>query len=222
MDNSRLQQIYDAASRLFIVQGYAQTRIEHIAKAAGVSVGTIYNEFAGKREILHFIIKCNIDSEYINGDFTRPISENDVAALSEEFFKVASEAQERFNRYLPDKTHLYSFERLISDIFDTIAKYAVAFLFIERNPVESGPIFSRYNDYRSQFISTLLQYIDAFMKSGEIRELKYPQHSVVLIIETLSWWCMHRPYSRYSNNEISMEQAKEVVMDGLVSAYKKV
>jgi len=221
MENNRLQQIYDAASRLFIVQGYAQTRIEHIAKAAGVSVGTIYNEFTGKREILHFIIKCNIDPEYIKRDFTRPISENDFTALSEEFFVVASKAQERFTRFLPDEVHLYSFERLISDIFDTIAKYAVAFLFIERNPAESGPIFNRYNDYRGQFISTFMEYIKAFMESGEIRELKYPQHAVVLIVETLSWWCMHRPYSRYSNVDISMEQAKEVVMDGLVSAYKK-
>ena len=49
--NQRIKDIADAATRLFLQQGYAKTQISHIAKAVGVSVGTIYLDFTGKKEI---------------------------------------------------------------------------------------------------------------------------------------------------------------------------
>lgn len=41
-----------AAARTFIEQGYANTTADEIAAAAGVSVGTFYNYFRNKRQIL--------------------------------------------------------------------------------------------------------------------------------------------------------------------------
>lgn len=55
MENERLKDIYEVASRLFIQQGYARTQIRHIAKGIDVSVGTIYLNFSGKKEIMHFV-----------------------------------------------------------------------------------------------------------------------------------------------------------------------
>ena len=42
--NDRIKSITDAAACLFLQQGYSKTQISHIAKAVGVSVGTIYLE----------------------------------------------------------------------------------------------------------------------------------------------------------------------------------
>ncbi len=39
--NDRIKAIADAATLLFLQQGYSKTQISHIAKAAGISVGTI-------------------------------------------------------------------------------------------------------------------------------------------------------------------------------------
>ena len=55
--NQRMKAIADAATRLFLQQGYTKTQVSHIAKAVGVSVGTIYLDFTGKKEIMHFILK---------------------------------------------------------------------------------------------------------------------------------------------------------------------
>ena len=48
--SDRIKSITDAATYLFLQQGYSKTQISHIAKAVGVSVGTIYLDFAGKRK----------------------------------------------------------------------------------------------------------------------------------------------------------------------------
>ena len=74
--NDRIKSITDAATYLFLQQGYSKTQISHIAKAVGVSVGTIYLDFAGKKEIMHFVLKCTIDPAFINQNFERPITDD--------------------------------------------------------------------------------------------------------------------------------------------------
>lgn len=60
--NERIKSIADAATYLFLQQGYSKTQISHIAKSVGVSVGTIYLDFTGKKEIMHFIFFSRIGS----------------------------------------------------------------------------------------------------------------------------------------------------------------
>lgn len=47
-----LERITDAAMRLFIERGYAQTRVEDIAEAAGISRRTFFHYFESKDDIL--------------------------------------------------------------------------------------------------------------------------------------------------------------------------
>jgi len=52
----RTQHILDAAAVLFGRDGFEAVRAEHIAEAANLSVGTLYNYFPGKNEILMTLI----------------------------------------------------------------------------------------------------------------------------------------------------------------------
>jgi AcrR family transcriptional regulator len=53
----RKQQILDAALPIFSRKGFALTTTSEIAKAAGISEGTIYNYFSNKRELFIEVIK---------------------------------------------------------------------------------------------------------------------------------------------------------------------
>ncbi|HEX6353187.1 TetR/AcrR family transcriptional regulator [Actinophytocola sp.] len=46
------QALYEAATRLFLAQGYTRTTVAEIAAEAGVSVKTLFNHFAGKEDLL--------------------------------------------------------------------------------------------------------------------------------------------------------------------------
>lgn len=52
----RTQLILDAATELFGREGFEAVKAEHIAAAAKLSVGTLYNYFPGKNEILMTLI----------------------------------------------------------------------------------------------------------------------------------------------------------------------
>lgn len=68
MTDLRLQRIYEAASGLFINRGYAQTQFNHIAKAAGISVGAVYTLFTGKKAILDFIFQVVVAPDFLERD----------------------------------------------------------------------------------------------------------------------------------------------------------
>jgi AcrR family transcriptional regulator len=57
----RQNRILDSASRRFREKGYEVTRIESIAAAAGVSVGTIYNYYQNKGDILVAIVSKEVN-----------------------------------------------------------------------------------------------------------------------------------------------------------------
>jgi AcrR family transcriptional regulator len=78
----RKQQIFDAALKVFSKRGFDQTTIPDIAEAAGVAVGTIYNYYQNKHDLLVSIIKSYIFSESLIGLFEQPPKSNAATFLS--------------------------------------------------------------------------------------------------------------------------------------------
>lgn len=219
--NQRIKDIADAATRLFLQQGYARTQISHIAKAIGVSVGTIYLDFAGKKEIMHFILKCTIEPSFIERDFERPITDELFDGLENEIAALFERSGKDFASHLQDGLADYDFEALIGDAFDTLERYAVGCLFIEKNQFEFPGLARHYMVYRRQFFDTMLRYIGAFVERGTVRPLEHPELSVTLIIEILSWWAMDVRYTSFETREVPPELAKRICMDNIVNAYKR-
>lgn len=63
----RSQRILEAASRLFRQQGYDAVRIEDIAQAAQLSVGTLYNYFTSKGDLLLAIVSMEVEEVLSSG-----------------------------------------------------------------------------------------------------------------------------------------------------------
>lgn len=219
--NQRIQAIADAATRLFLQQGYAKTQISHIAKAVGVSVGTIYLDFTGKKEILHFILKCTVEPAFSEQEFERPITEDLFIGLEAEIIEAFQKSASEFGNHLKKDMTDYSFEELISDAFDILSRYAVGCLFIEKNQFDFQKLSGQYLSYRKQFFDTMVLYIGAFIEQGAIRPLEHLELSVTLIIEILSWWAMDIRYTSFETQEISPDLAKQICMDNIITAYKK-
>lgn len=221
MDNARIKAVNDAAARLFLQQGYSKTQISHIAKAVGVSVGTIYHDFAGKEEIMHFVLKCTIDPEFMNREFERPITDDLFDGLNNEIMEGFTKAADDFSKHLENNAEDYSFEALISDTFDLFSKYAVGCLFFEKNQFEFKAMAESYGKFRKKFIDTMTRYLSVFMERGVIRPLKSVELTTTMIIEILTWWAMDMRYTSFKTNDIPAELAKEMCMDNIITAYKR-
>lgn len=217
----RIKEIADAATRLFLQQGYAKTQISHIAKAVGVSVGTIYLDFTGKKEIMHFILKCTIDPTFLEREFERPITDDLFVGLESEIISLFEKSENDFAAHLQNGMADYDFETLISDAFDMLARYAAGCLFIEKNQFDFKNLAEPYLVYRKQFLDTMARYIRAFIEQGTVRPLEHLALSTTLIVEILSWWAMDIRYTSFETADISMDLAKQICMDNIIAAYKR-
>ena len=65
----RRRQIVDAAAKLFIAQGFHKTTTRQIARAAGVSIGSLYEYVASKEDVLYLV--C----EFIHQEVDRGVAE---------------------------------------------------------------------------------------------------------------------------------------------------
>lgn len=219
--NQRIKEISDAATRLFLQQGYAKTQISHIAKEVGVSVGTIYLDFAGKKEIMHFILKCTVDPSFIERDFERPIRDDVFLGLENEIISLFEKSGNDFAAHLRNNAADYDFETLISDAFDILSQYAAGCLFIEKNQFDFKNLAEHYSTYRKQFFNTMIDYLKVFIEQGTVRPMEHLELSVTLMIEILSWWAMDIRYTTFETKDIPVELAKQVCMDNIIAAYKK-
>lgn len=216
----RIKDIAEAATRLFLQQGYAKTQISHIAKAVGVSVGTIYLDFAGKKEIMHFILKCTIDPSFAERELERPITDDLFDGLEREIITLLEQSGNDFAACLNDGAENYDFAALISDTFDMLARYAAGCLFIEKNQFDFPNLAQPYIAYRKQFLAAMTHYIRAFIDQGTVRSLEHPELTTILIIEILSWWAMDIRYTTFETKEIPMDLAKQICMDNIIAAYQ--
>lgn len=58
----RPDELLDAALSLFVEKGYAATRIDEVARRAGVSKGTLYLYYASKEELLKAVIRSRLST----------------------------------------------------------------------------------------------------------------------------------------------------------------
>jgi AcrR family transcriptional regulator len=58
--DARPQELLDAALDLFVERGYAATRLEDVAKRAGVSKGTLYLYYENKEELFKAVVRTSI------------------------------------------------------------------------------------------------------------------------------------------------------------------
>lgn len=217
----RIQAITKAATSLFLKQGYSKTQISHIAKAAGVSVGTIYHDFASKKEILHYILKTIIDPSFAERQLERPVSSEHFTGLEQEIVAVLEDSAKQFKTPLQRGLTDYSFQALISDAFDLLARYGAGCLFIEKNQYDFPYLAKHYRAYRKDFLSAMTGYLDAFIKKGLVRKIEDLELTTILIVETLSWWAMDMRWTSFETLDVPEMEAKKVCLDNILSAYEK-
>ena len=114
------RRILSAALDCFEERGFAATRMEDIARSAGVAKGTIYNYFKGKEELLHAL------AEGIAGVMHRNLenvtsSENEGLPLKDRLMKVVAPLiQSIVIHVLVGNELIGSPREYISDYFDFI------------------------------------------------------------------------------------------------------
>ena len=79
-ESAKRRQIIDGASKVFLAQGFDAASMNDIARAAGVSKGTLYVYFDNKEELFEAIVEQECDAQ-AEGIFDLDPNDHDVAAV---------------------------------------------------------------------------------------------------------------------------------------------
>lgn len=85
---ARQRRILRAAEQLFERRGYDGTTVEDIARRAGLAVGTIYNYFPSKPELVRALLRHETDATLAAGEAVRKTPPADPGAAVRALFDV--------------------------------------------------------------------------------------------------------------------------------------
>lgn len=96
-EQARREQILEAARSLFIERGYHPTRMDDIAKAAGLSKGGVYFHFKSKREVFDGLVSAEYERSraFIEEVTTSEVSfAEKIQTLGQHYLEYFSQAPE--------------------------------------------------------------------------------------------------------------------------------
>jgi AcrR family transcriptional regulator len=194
--NDGRARIASAALPLFLKYGYHATPVRVIARAAGISSGSVFNYFAGKDEILKFIL----DDSQAQAEAAVKEAQTTLAAARDEADPV-----ELFLRIF----------RRYAESIDAIRRYALL-AYQEAKSLsrkERQPLFEREQRIAELLKAAAAPAIEAGAFSREALDLKV--HSLIVLVH--AWAVRHWAWSRYPTISDYLDDLEKVVL-GIMAA----
>jgi TetR/AcrR family transcriptional repressor of mexJK operon len=138
-----------AAAQEFAQHGYAGANVNRIAAAAGFSVGTVYNHFPSKRELMLAFID-EIGGRHVDFILEQVMEETDLARRMQRFFRTGFEF---IQTHLPESQAIFNTlngpdEAFRQRLFET---YAPLFDLLSQEILNPG---IAHGDFRSDLPAT--------------------------------------------------------------------
>jgi AcrR family transcriptional regulator len=192
----RLLAIVDAATEVFAEIGFSAAQMVDVARAAGVSVGTLYNYVEGKAALL--LLSAERPFADITGH-PLPVATPDRAALLarleatlDEHVRVVALERARVGTVTPDGIDA-QLGAIVGELFDLIATTRVAADAMERSAREApdlGELF--YRRVRVRLLDQLIEYCSRIEAVRALPQPVTPELAARSMLETVTWWARHR------------------------------
>jgi AcrR family transcriptional regulator len=223
---NRLGQLMDAAIDVFISKGYRRTQMADVARAAGVSQGTLYNYVESKEALFYLIIDRGLI-----GAAPPILSEQKVRT------PAPGETIARLRHRINTELRVPELERalarssvadpsaelkaIINQYYAVVARLGRGLDLIERSAVdlpELGQLL--YVERRRSIVAQLTRYLESRIASGAFRPLPHPATAARLILETVVWFSRHRhrtPDSAMITDQAALETTVDFLVGGLIA-----
>lgn len=186
----RRTQILDAARKCFIEKGYFPTRMEDIARVAGLSKGGIYFHFEGKRQIFEALVR----QEYI-----------DSAAYLKKMSEELTDYQEMFG----------SLARYYLDYFRARPDYPRFFMVMGEMAGRDESVRKMLASLQKEYTQVIAQIIKAGIGTGALKPVD-PESAATLLKGIID--AMEGYFAIGVDMEVErlMATGMEIVMRGLL------
>jgi len=222
--DTKLQRILDAAAEAFIETGYRGTRLDEIARRAGLSAGTIYLYAEGKESLFQLVLRRALgDPGPSTGELPfRGVPASDLIEwVWGRFNEIARfpclEAAARAPA--PPADARAEFELVLREIWGWQARYWQALELIERcarDWPELHLLF--YREFRRRVFETATRLVERRMDEGVFRRYPDAATAVRVASETITFFAMHR-HVRPDTAELDEATCRETVIAMLLAGF---
>ncbi len=221
--DDRVARLVEAATDVFIAQGYRRTQMADVAQALGVAKGTVYLYVEGKDALFDLVVRCADDPRAFETLPHLPIPAPKPGAtlkyvrerLAKNQVPPALAAALGRKRVGDARTEL---EGIVRELYDTFARNRHAIKLVDSAAVDYPELAALwFEGARGGLVRGLAQYLDDRSRRKLLRPVPDPTVAARLVIETAVFWAVHRHWDPHPQR-VDDSVAKETVVRFIVGA----
>jgi AcrR family transcriptional regulator len=223
---ARLDQLVEAALRVFGRKGFKRAQMSDVAREMGVSQGTLYTYVESKDALFYLLIDAAFREEALADPelpIRTPPKEALLARLGERLSDQAvfPRLGTALNRRSVDDP-IAELEEIVRELYGVLAMTWPALAVVEASAVDAPEVAEIYFVHgRRPLVAILTRYLEQRIDAGLLRPVPDPATTARLILESVSWFAWHR-HEDPDSGSIDDTTAEETVVDFALHALARV
>jgi AcrR family transcriptional regulator len=222
----RFQVLIDAATAVFLEQGYRRTQVADVAARMGLAKGSVYTYVESKEALFDCVLRHADHSDRIDLPETLPVATPPPEAtlemvrrrLAEEGTLPSLNAALSRARVANVSAEL---ETVLGELYDALARHRTAIKLLDRCATDYPELAKLwYRAGREGALSLLGRYLDDRARRGRLRRFEDGAVAARIVLETLVFWAVHR-YWDPSPQDVDEDSARRIALAFLVAALVK-
>ncbi|HZO10107.1 MAG TPA: helix-turn-helix domain-containing protein [Myxococcota bacterium] len=222
----RFQGLVEAATAVFLEQGYRRTQIADVATRMGLAKGSVYTYVESKEALFDCVLRHAGRLDRIDLPETLPVATPPPQATLEMVQRrLAEEGTLPFLNAALARARVANasaeLEAVLGELYDVLARHRVAIKLLDRcapDYPELAKLWHRAG--REGALSLLGRYLDDRARRGRLRRFEDGAVAARIVLETLVFWAVHRHWDP-SPQEIDEPSARRTVLRFLCAALVK-
>ena len=223
MPSARFQDLVDAATAVFIAQGYRRTQMADVAAAMGLAKGTVYLTVESKEALFDVALRY--------ADAPRPIAAPAKLPIpTPARGRILRYARERLAREPASLTLRDALARrrapvtgeeltcIVRELHDVMARNRTGLKLVDRCASEYPELAKLwFGEGRGALLEDLTQYLKRGIHHGTFRRVPDARVAARVIIETVVFWAVHRHWDP-APQPVDPRTAEDTIIQMLVGA----
>jgi len=222
----RFQDLIEAATAVFLEQGFRRTQVADVAARMGLAKGSVYTYVESKEALFDCVLRHADRSDRIGLPETLPVATPPPGATLEMVQKRLAE-----DGALPSLTAALSrarvvnmrteLETVLGELYEALARHRTAIELLDRCAPDYPELAKVwYRAGRETALSLLTRYLDDRARRGRLRRFEDAAIAARIVLETIVFWGVHRHWDP-SPQTVDEDSARRIALAFLVGALVK-
>jgi AcrR family transcriptional regulator len=222
ISKDRFHDLVEAATAVFLDQGYRRTQMADVAARMGVAKGTLYLYVESKEALFHAVIRHADRRERIELPDAMPVPTPPRGATLEEVRKRVAEnglpllAEALARRRVADVRA--ELEAIVRELYQLLSRHRVGIKLLDRCSQDYPELAAAwYGTGREGALELLRRYLEDRIRRGRLAPVADPAVTARIVLETAVFWAVHRHWDA-SPQAVDEQLAERAVVAFVVRA----